>query len=112
MKTYQVNFEWERVHEGGFHHRDTERRSVRLSDSTELVEVSRRSPQPNARPRARHRARARMRQAKLLQPEEGCQLSCEGIRLRNGFAASLRSRKTRCLPTRIEVSELGYSIFG
>jgi len=61
----------------------TERRSVRLS--------SRRSPQPNARPRARRRARARMRQAKLRQPEEGCQLSCDGIRLRNGFAASLRS---------------------
>src|ERR1700747_2093849 len=48
-------------------------------------------PQPNARPRARRRARARMRQGKLLQPEEACQLACDGIRLRNRFVASLRS---------------------
>ena len=32
-----------------------------------------------------------MRQGKLLQPEEACRLTCDGIRLRNGFAASLRS---------------------
>ena len=36
----------------------TEQRSVRPSDSTELVEVSHRGPQPN-RPRRRARARAR-----------------------------------------------------
>ena len=46
-------------------------------------------PQPNARPRARRRARARMRHGKLLQQEERCQLTCDGIRLRNGFTASL-----------------------
>src|SRR6516162_11087843 len=40
--------------------------------------------------------RARIRQEKLLQPEKGCQLTCDGIRLRNGLAASLRPRKTRC----------------
>jgi hypothetical protein len=38
----------------------TTRQSVRLSDSTELVEVSRRSPQPKFRPRARRRPRARV----------------------------------------------------
>ena len=37
--------------------------------------------------------RARMRHEKLLQPEERCQLTCDGIRLRNGFAASLRPEK-------------------
>src|SRR5262249_6210122 len=36
-----------------------------------------------------------MRQGKLLQPEEGSQLTCDGMRLRNGLAASLRPRKTR-----------------
>src|SRR6201981_4077401 len=44
-------------------------------------------PQPNARPCAR----ARMRHGKLLQQEERCQLTCDGIRLRNGFTASLCS---------------------
>jgi hypothetical protein len=38
--------------------------------------------------------------------EQGCQLTCSAIRLNHGFAASLRPRKTRCLPTRIEISEL------
>src|SRR6516225_4870306 len=32
---------------------------------------------------------------KLLQPEERWELTCDGIRLRNGFAPSLRPRKTR-----------------
>jgi hypothetical protein len=62
--------------------------------------------------RRRRRAPARMRYGELRQPEEGCQLTCDGIRLRNGSAASLRARKTRCLATRIEVSELGCSMFG
>ena len=41
------------------------------------------------KPASRRRARALLRQGKLLQPEEGCQLTCEGLdaSVAKGFAS-------------------------
>ena len=39
-------------------------------------------------------------------------LISNAVRLTHGFASNVRSRKARCLPTRIEISHLGYSISG
>jgi hypothetical protein len=55
--------------------RRSRREGVRGDDSPQRHNAAK--PQPNAR----SRRRARMRHGKLLQPEEGCQLTCDGISL-------------------------------
>src|SRR3984893_6602501 len=51
------------------------------------------------RGRGRRRARGRF------------QISEFGLKLADGFAFNFRPRKTRCLPTRVEISRLGNTIF-
>src|SRR5262249_32273253 len=51
----------------------------------------------------RRRPRPR-RGGKNSDAQQSCQLMRNAVRLAHGFASKLRSRKTRCLPARIEIS--------